>query len=56
MQPNNALERGGRTARAVALCALAGAQWRRWSAVQLNRWHVSLDSKLSRAQVFDVSA
>jgi len=38
---NNALERtvnhGGRTVRAVALCARAGAQWRQWPAAQLGR-------------------
>jgi hypothetical protein len=27
----------GRTVRAVALCALAGARWRWWPAVQRNR-------------------
>jgi len=39
--PNNSLERTvdhrGRTVRAVALCARAGAQWRRWPAAQLGR-------------------
>jgi hypothetical protein len=41
MQSNNTLERTvercGRTVRAVALCARAGAQWRSWPAVQRNR-------------------
>jgi hypothetical protein len=39
--PNNPLERTvnrwGRTVRAVALCARAGAQLQRWPAVQRNR-------------------
>ena len=39
--PNKTLERavrqGGRTVRAVALCALAGAEKRPWQAVQRNR-------------------
>ena len=39
--PNKSLERTvnhrGRTVRAVALCARAGAQWQSWSAVQHNR-------------------
>lgn len=41
MQPNNALERTvshrGRTVRALALCARAGAQWRQRAAAQLDR-------------------
>jgi hypothetical protein len=41
MLPNKALERTvnhrGRTVRAVALCARAGAEERLWPAVQLNR-------------------
>ena len=41
MTANNALERTvahrGRTVRARALCARAGAQRQRWSAVQRNR-------------------
>ena len=41
MTANNALERTvshwGRTVRAVALCARAGAQWQPWPAVQLKR-------------------
>jgi len=41
MTANNTLERTvnhrGRTVRAVALCARAGAQWRQWSAVQRDR-------------------
>jgi hypothetical protein len=41
MQPNNAFEltvmQRGRTMRAVALRARAGAQWRSWSAAQLGR-------------------
>jgi len=41
VQPNNAFEltatHRGRTVRAVALCARAGAQWRAWSAAQLGR-------------------
>jgi hypothetical protein len=40
-QPNKSLERtaasGGRPVRTVALCARAGARWRSWPAVQLNR-------------------
>jgi hypothetical protein len=39
--PNNALERtvnhSGRTVRAMALCARAGAEVRSWPAVQRNR-------------------
>jgi len=39
--PNNSLERTvsrrGRTVRALALYARAGAQWRRWPAVQQDR-------------------
>jgi len=41
VRSNNALERtvrhGGRTVRAVALCARAGAQGRRFAAAQLDR-------------------
>jgi hypothetical protein len=41
MMSNNAFERTvdhrGRTVRAVARCARAGAQWRSWPAVQRNR-------------------
>jgi hypothetical protein len=41
MTPNKSLERtanhGGRTVRAVALWAQAGAHWQLWSAAQLNR-------------------
>ena len=40
MRSNNALEgtvnRGGRTARAAALCAQAGAEMQSWPAVQHN--------------------
>jgi hypothetical protein len=41
MRPNNSLElterQGGRTVRAVALCARAGAEMRQLAAVQHNR-------------------
>ena len=41
LTPNKSLERtvdhGGRTVRAVALCARAGAELRSWPAVQRNR-------------------